>query len=132
MAQVKWVAIILTSLLVSACGGAKHVQSSVTVTEYVIKERVVHDTVPVMRDTTIYKDSVRIEIQYIKDAEGNVTSMSFKAECPPSKVKVITQTITVEKEKRERKPWWSRFIWPAAFIVSFVSIAAIWLKRLMR
>ena len=75
MAKVKWIAIILTSLLVSACGGAKHVQSSVTVTEYVIKERVVHDTVPVMRDTTIYKDSVRIEIQYIKDAEGNVTSM---------------------------------------------------------
>lgn len=128
MAQVKWVAIILTSLLVSACGGAKHVQSSVTVTEYVIKERVVHDTVPLMRDTTIYKDSVRIEIQYIKDAAGNVTSMSFKAECPPSKVRVITQTITVDREKKERKPWWTRLIWPAAFLLA----VAILVKRLLK
>ncbi len=128
MAQVKWVAIILTSLLVSACGGAKHVQSSVTVTEYVIKERVVHDTVPVMRDTTIYKDSVRIEIQYIKDAAGNVTSMAIKAECPPSKVRVITQTITVDREKKERKPWWTRLIWPAAFLLA----VAILVKRLLK
>lgn len=128
MAKVKWVAIILTSLLVSACGGAKHVQSSVTVTEYVIKERVVHDTVPVMRDTTIYKDSVRIEIQYIKDAAGNVTSMAVKAECPPSKVRVITKTITVDREKKERKPWWNRFVWPAAFVLA----VAILLKRLLK
>jgi len=128
----KWIAVILIAIVVSACGGAKQVQSNVTVTEYVIKERVVHDTVPVMRDTTIYRDSVRIEIRYIKNEVGVVDKVYLKADCPPSKLKVVTQTVTVEKEKRERKPWWSRFIWPAAFIVSFVSIAAIWLKRLMR
>jgi hypothetical protein len=128
----KWIAVILIAIVVSACGGAKQVQSNVTVTEYVIKERVVHDTVPVMRDTTIYKDSVRIEIRYIKNEVGVVDKVYLKADCPPSKLKVVTQTVTVEKEKRERKPWWSRFIWPAAFIVSFVSIAATWLKRLMR
>ena len=128
----KWIAVILIAIVVSACGGAKQVQSNVTVTEYVIKERVVHDTVPVMRDTTIYRDSVRIEIRYIKNEVGVVDRVYLKADCPPSKLKVVTQTVTVEKEKRERKPWWSRFIWPAAFIVSFVSIAALWLKRLMR
>jgi hypothetical protein len=128
----KWIAVILIAIVVSACGGAKQVQSNVTVTEYVIKERVVHDTVPVMRDTTIYRDSVRIEIRYIKNEVGVVDKVYLKADCPPSKLKVVTQTVTVEKEKRERKPWWSRFIWPAAFIVSFVSIAALWLKRLMR
>lgn len=128
----KWTAVILTALVLSGCGGAKKVQSSVTVTEYIIKERVVHDTVPVMKDTTIYKDSVRIEIQYLRDAAGNVTSMAFKAECPPSKVKVITQTITVDKQKKERTPWWNRFVWPAAFIVSFVSVIAIWFKRLLK
>ena len=124
----KWVAVILTALVLSGCGGAKKVQSSVTVTEYIIKERVVHDTVPVMKDTTIYKDSVRIEIQYIKDAAGKVTSMAFRAECPPSKVKVITETIPVEKQKKERTPWWTRLIWPAAFLLAI----AILVKRLLK
>jgi hypothetical protein len=124
----KWVAVILTAFVLSGCGGAKKVQSSVTVTEYIIKERVVHDTVPVMKDTTIYKDSVRIEIQYIKDAAGKVTSMAFRAECPPSKVKVITETITVEKQKKERTPWWNRLIWPAAFLLAI----AILVKRLLK
>jgi hypothetical protein len=124
----KWVVVILTALVLSGCGGAKKVQSSVTVTEYIIKERVVHDTVPVMKDTTIYKDSVRIEIQYIKDAAGKVTSMAFRAECPPSKVKVITETITVEKQKKERAPWWNRLIWPAAFLLA----VAILVKRLLK
>lgn len=128
----KWVAVILTALIVSACGGAKKVQSSVTVTEYIIKERVVRDTVELMKDTVIYKDSVQIKIQYIKDEAGNVTSMAFEAECPPSKVKVITQTITVEAQKKQRAPWWNRFVWPLAFIVSFVSVAALWIKRLMK
>lgn len=128
----KWVAVILTALIVSACGGAKKVQSSVTVTEYIIKERVVRDTVELMKDTVIYKDSVQIKIQYIKDEAGNVTSMAVEAECPPSKVKVITQTITVEAQKKQRAPWWNRFVWPLAFIVSFVSVAALWIKRLMK
>lgn len=128
----KWVAVILMALIVSACGGAKKAQSSVTVTEYVIKERVVRDTVEVMKDTVIYKDSVQIKIQYIKDESGNVTSMAVEAECPPSKVQVITKTITVEREKKERTPWWSRFVWPLAFIISFVSVVAIWFKRLLK
>ncbi len=83
----KWVAVILTALIVSACGGAKKVQSSVTVTEYIIKERVVHDTVPIMKE---------------------------------------------EAQKKQRMPWWNRLVWPLAFIVSFISVVALWLKRLMK
>jgi len=96
----KWIAVILIAIVVSACGGAKQVQSNVTVTEYVIKERVVHDTVPVMRDTTIYRDSVRIEIRYIKNEVGVVDKVYLKADCPPSKLKVVTQTVTIEKKQR--------------------------------
>lgn len=124
----KWLTVILITILVSACGGAKQVQSNVTVTEYVVRDRVVHDTVPVMRDTTIYRDSVRIEIRYIKDVAGGKTSMALKAECPPSKVRVVTQTVTVDKEKEERKPWWTEIIWPIAFIVAI----AILIKRLLK
>ena len=124
----KWVTVILITILVSACGGAKQVQSNVTVTEYVVRDRVVHDTVPVMRDTTIYRDSVRIEIRYIKDVEGNKTNMSVKAECPPSKVRVVTQTVTVDKEKEERKPWWTEIIWPITFIVAI----AILIKSVLK
>ena len=121
----KWIAVILIAIVVSACGGAKQVQSNVTVTEYVIKERVVHDTVPVMRDTTIYKDSVRIEIRYIKNEVGVVDKVYLKADCPPSKLKVVTQTVTIEK--RQRVPWWTVIIWPIAFIVAI----AILVKRLL-
>ena len=122
----KWIAVILITILVSACGGAKQVQSNVTVTEYVIKERVVHDTVPVMRDTTIYRDSVRIEIRYIKNEVGVVDRVYLKADCPPSKLKVVTQTVTIEK--RQRVPWWTEIIWPIAFIVAI----AILVKRLLK
>ena len=122
----KWIAVILITILVSACGGAKQVQSNVTVTEYVIKERVVHDTVPVMRDTTIYRDSVRIEIRYIKNEVGVVDRVYLNADCPPSKLKVVTQTVTIEK--RQRVPWWTEIIWPIAFIVAI----AILVKRLLK
>ena len=122
----KWIAVILIAIVVSACGGAKQVQSNVTVTEYVIKERVVHDTVPVMRDTTIYRDSVRIEIRYIKNEVGVVDRVYLKADCPPSKLKVVTQTVTIEK--RQRVPWWTVIIWPIAFIVAI----AILIKRLLK
>ena len=122
----KWIAVILIAIVVSACGGAKQVQSNVTVTEYVIKERVVHDTVPVMRDTTIYRDSVRIEIRYIKNEVGVVDKVYLKADCPPSKLKVVTQTVTIEK--RQRVPWWTVIIWPIAFIVAI----AILIKRLLK
>ena len=122
----KWIAVILIAIVVSACGGAKQVQSNVTVTEYVIKERVVHDTVPVMRDTTIYRDSVRIEIRYIKNEVGVVDKVYLKADCPPSKLKVVTQTVTIEK--RQRVPWWTEIIWPIAFIVAI----AILIKRLLK
>jgi hypothetical protein len=121
----KWIAVILIAIVVSACGGAKQVQSNVTVTEYVIKERVVHDTVPVMRDTTIYRDSVRIEIRYIKNEVGVVDRVYLKADCPPSKLKVVTQTVTIEK--KQRVPWWTVIIWPIAFIVAI----AILVKRLL-
>jgi hypothetical protein len=121
----KWIAVILIAIVVSACGGAKQVQSNVTVTEYVIKERVVHDTVPVMRDTTIYRDSVRIEIRYIKNEVGVVDKVYLKADCPPSKLKVVTQTVTIEK--KQRVPWWTVIIWPIAFIVAI----AILVKRLL-
>ena len=122
----KWIAVILIAIVVSACGGAKQVQSNVTVTEYVIKERVVHDTVPVMRDTTIYRDSVRIEIRYIKNEVGVVDRVYLKADCPPSKLKVVTQTVTIEK--KQRVPWWTEIIWPIAFIVAI----AILVKRLLK
>ena len=121
----KWIAVILIAIVVSACGGTKQAQSNVTVTEYVIKERVVHDTVPVMRDTTIYRDSVRIEIRYIKNEVGVVDRVYLKADCPPSKLKVVTQTVTIEK--RQRVPWWTVIIWPIAFIVAI----AILVKRLL-
>jgi hypothetical protein len=121
----KWIAVILIAIVVSACGGAKQVQSNVTVTEYVIKERVVHDTVPVMRDTTIYRDSVRIEIRYIKNEVGVVDKVYLKADCPPSKLKVVTQTVTIEK--KQRVPWWTVITWPIAFIVAI----AILVKRLL-
>jgi hypothetical protein len=85
----------------------------------------VHDTVPVMRDTTIYRDSVRIEIRYIKNEVGAVDKVYLKADCPPSKLKVVTQTVTIEK--KQRVPWWTVIIWPIAFIVAI----AILVKRLL-
>ena len=121
----KWIAVILIAIVVSACGGAQQVQSNVTVGEYVIKERVVRDTVPVMRDTTSYRETVRIEIRYIKNEVGVVDRVYLKADCPPSKLKVVTQTVTIEK--RQRVPWWTVIIWPIAFIVAI----AILVKRLL-
>ena len=49
----------------------------------------------------------------------------LKADCPPSKLKVVTQTVTIEK--KQRVPWWTVIIWPIAFIVAI----AILVKRLL-
>jgi hypothetical protein len=88
---------IATLAVVSGCGGAKNLQESVIVKDTVIvtKERVLHDTLTIQKDTIVYQDRVKVEIRYL---EGE--KMIITAECPSDTV-TVTQVKIVQSEESE-------------------------------
>jgi hypothetical protein len=88
---------IATLAVVSGCGGAKNLQESVIVKDTVIvtKERVLHDTLTIQKDTIVYQDRVKVEIRYL---EGE--KMIITAECPSDTVTVTQVKIVQSKESK--------------------------------
>ena len=95
--------IILTSVLlagVSGCRTAQPILESVIVRDTVIvtEPKYLIDTLEVMKDTVIYQDKVRLQLQYI-DRKVVVEAM-----CLPDTIRV-TQTKVITKQEPKRKGW---------------------------
>jgi hypothetical protein len=94
---------ILTSVLlagVSGCRTAQPILESVIVRDTVIvtEPKYLIDTLEVMKDTVIYQDKVRLQLQYI-DRKVVVEAM-----CVPDTIRV-TQTKVITKQEPKRKGW---------------------------
>ena len=92
--------IILTSVLlagVSGCRTAQPILESVIVRDTVIvtEPKYLIDTLEVMKDTVIYQDKVRLQLQYID------RKVLVEATCLPDTIRV-TQTKILTKEKKQR------------------------------
>jgi hypothetical protein len=93
---------------VSGCGIAKPHQESVVVKDTVVvitKERVLHDTLTIQKDTILYQDRVKVEIRYL---EGE--TMVVTAECPSDTV-TITQVKIVQSKASKSKVQLGRVAW---------------------
>jgi hypothetical protein len=91
---------ILTSVLlaaVSGCRTAQPILESVIVRDTVIvtQPKYLIDTLEVMKDTVIYQDKVRLQLQYID------RKVFVEATCLPDTIRV-TQTKILTKEKKQR------------------------------
>jgi hypothetical protein len=91
--------ILLTATLaaLSSCATVKPVLQSVVVRDTVIvtKTKYLTDTLELFKDTTIYQDKVRLQLQYID------RKVYVEATCLPDTIRV-TQTKILTKEKKQR------------------------------
>jgi len=107
---------------VSGCGIAKPHQESVVVKDTVVvtKERILHDTLTIQKDTILYQDRVRVEIRYL---EGE--AMVVTAECPSDTV-TITQVKIVQSQAPKSKFSWEGLLgWTIAILCLLVIIRTV-------
>ena len=86
-----------TLAVVSSCATVKPVLQSVVVRDTVIvtQTKYLTDTLELFKDTTIYQDKVRLQLQYID------RKVYVEATCLPDTIRV-TQTKILTKEKKQR------------------------------
>ena len=91
--------ILLTATLaaLSSCATVKPVLQSVVVRDTVIvtQTKYLTDTLELFKDTTIYQDKVRLQLQYID------RKVYVEATCLPDTIRV-TQTKILTKERKQR------------------------------
>jgi hypothetical protein len=123
------ISIILTSVLLAALSGcrtAKPILESVIVKDTVIvtETRYLVDTLEVMKDTVIYQDKVRLQLQYID------RKVLVEATCLPDTIRV-TQTKILTKQEPKRRAWdFDSMIFGLAFVLTIVYLLKRWVDKL--
>ncbi len=114
--------ILLTATLavVSSCATVKPILQSVVVRDTVIvtKTKYLTDTLELYKDTTIYQDKVRLQLQYID------RKVYVEATCLPDTIRV-TQTKILTKERKQRG--WT--FEGAAVMLGLILVAAYFIKK---
>ena len=111
---------------VSGCRTAQLILESVIVRDTVIvtEPKYLIDTLEVMKDTVIYQDKVRLQLQYI-DRKVVVEAM-----CEPDTIR-ITQTKIVTKQEPKRKGWnFDQMVLGAILILTILYFFKRWVDKL--
>jgi hypothetical protein len=120
---------ILTAAIlaaVSGCRTAQPILESVIVRDTVIvtEPKYLLDTLEVMKDTVIYQDKVRLQLQYI-DRKVVVEAM-----CEPDTIRV-TQTKILTKQEPKRKGWnFDQMVLGAILILTILYFFKRWVDKL--
>jgi hypothetical protein len=111
---------------VSGCRTAQPILESVIVRDTVIvtEPKYLIDTLEVMKDTVIYQDKVRLQLQYI-DRKVVVEAM-----CVPDTIRV-TQTKILTKQEPKRKGWnFDQMVLGAIVILTILYFFKRWVDKL--
>ena len=111
---------------VSGCRTAQPILESVIVRDTVIvtEPKYLIDTLEVMKDTVIYQDKVRLQLQYI-DRKVVVEAM-----CVPDTIRV-TQTKILTKQEPKRKGWnFDQMVLGAILILTILYFFKRWVDKL--
>ena len=111
---------------VSGCRTAQPILESVIVRDTVIvtEPKYLIDTLEVMKDTVIYQDKVRLQLQYI-DRKVVVEAM-----CLPDTIRV-TQTKVITKQEPKRKGWnFDQIVLGAILILTILYFFKRWVDKL--
>ena len=111
---------IVIAAVVSSCATVKPVLQSVIVRDTVIvtQTKYLTDTLELFKDTTIYQDKVRLQLQYID------RKVYVEATCLPDTIRV-TQTKILTKEKKQRG--WT--LEGGLTMLGFILVAAYFIKK---
>jgi hypothetical protein len=111
---------------VSGCRTAQPILESVIVRDTVIvtEPKYLIDTLEVMKDTVIYQDKVRLQLQYI-DRKVVVEAM-----CEPDTIRV-TQTKVITKQETKRKGWnFDQMVLGALVVLLILYLFKRWVDKL--
>ena len=111
---------------VSGCRTAQPILESVIVRDTVIvtEPKYLIDTLEVMKDTVIYQDKVRLQLQYI-DRKVVVEAM-----CEPDTIRV-TQTKVITKQEPKRKGWnFDQMVFGALVVLFILYFFKRWVDKL--
>jgi hypothetical protein len=111
---------------VSGCRTAQPILESVIVRDTVIvtESKYLIDTLEVMKDTVIYQDKVRLQLQYI-DRKVVVEAM-----CLPDTIRV-TQTKVITKQEPKRKGWnFDQMVLGALVVLLILYLFKRWVDKL--
>jgi len=111
---------------VSGCRTAQPILESVIVRDTVIvtEPKYLIDTLEVMKDTVIYQDKVRLQLQYI-DRKVVVEAM-----CEPDTIRV-TQTKVITKQEPKRKGWnFDQMVFGALVVLLILYLFKRWVDKL--
>jgi hypothetical protein len=120
---------ILTAAIlagVSGCRTAQPILESVTVRDTVIvtDTKYLIDTLEVMKDTVIYQDKVRLQLQYID------RKVVVEAACEPDTIRV-TQTKVITKQEPKRKGWnFDQMVLGVILILTILYFFKRWVDKL--
>jgi hypothetical protein len=120
---------ILTSVLlaaVSGCRTAKPILDSVIVrdTLVVTETKYLIDTLEVMKDTTIYRDKVRVQLQYVD------RKVVVEAVCEPDTIRITQTKILTKQEPKVRKWTLETMVAGLAFVLTIVYLLKRWIDKI--
>jgi hypothetical protein len=119
--------VLMSALLVVAnsCRTAKPILQSVIVKDTVIvtETKYLLDTLEVLKDTVIYQDKVRLQMQYVD------RRVVVEATCLPDTVRV-TQTKIVAKEQPKRDWNFDKVVFSVLFLGVFAYSVKRWIDKL--
>jgi hypothetical protein len=111
---------------VSGCRTAQPILESVIVRDTVIvtEPKYLIDTLEVMKDTVIYQDKVRLQLQYID------RKVVVEATCLPDTIRV-TQTKVITKQEPKRKGWnFDQMVLGALVVLFILYLFKRWVDKL--
>ena len=120
--------IILTSALAAAlsgCRGAKPVLESVIVKDTVIVTKIKYltDTLELYKDTVIYQDKVRLQLQYLD------RKVYVEATCLPDTIRV-TQTKILTRNDPKRRRWnFDQLVFGALLVLLILYLFKRWVDK---
>ena len=114
-----------TLAVVSSCATVKPVLQSVVVRDTVIvtKTKYLTDTLELFKDTTIYQDKVRLQLQYID------RKVVVEATCLPDTIRV-TQTKILSKQTKRRGWNFDQMVFGALVVLLILYLFKRWVDKL--
>ena len=111
--------------LVSGCRTAQPILESVIVRDTVIvtEPKYLIDTLEVMKDTVIYQDKVRLQLQYID------RKVVVEATCLPDTIRV-TQTKILTKQTKRRGWNFDQMVFGALVVLLILYLFKRWVDKL--
>jgi hypothetical protein len=121
-----WMIPVAILAVVNSCSTAKPILDSVIVKDTVIvtETKYLIDTLEIMKDTVIYQDKVRLQLQYID------RKVVVEAACLPDTIRVTQTKILTKQQPKVRKWTLETMVGGLAFVLTIVYLLKRWIDKI--